>query len=132
MLLVTYFLFTASNAPTISGITAVGSDRFTVNWDYTNPGASLQQATEYRVTYSDGSGSNTTEPVANIDTKMLQITGLTSNTDYSVTVLAWKDDVISTDDSALSLVASECCYFSCYLAVLRMPDYRDAFTRNAT
>ncbi|XP_076806314.1 receptor-type tyrosine-protein phosphatase H-like isoform X2 [Clavelina lepadiformis] len=99
-------LTTASNAPTISGITTVGSDRFTVNWDYTNPAAGLQQATEYRVTYSDGSGSKQTEPVANIDTKMLQITGLTSNTDYSVTVLAWKDDVISTDDSALSLVAT--------------------------
>ncbi|CAK8684489.1 unnamed protein product [Clavelina lepadiformis] len=98
---------TAPAAPTISGITAVGSDRFTVNWDYTNPtSADFQQASEYRVTYSDGGVASQTKPVANIDTKMLQITGLTSNTDYSVTVVAWKSDVISTDDSASSPVAT--------------------------
>ncbi|XP_076804819.1 uncharacterized protein LOC143448813 [Clavelina lepadiformis] len=99
-------IYKSPAAPTISGITDVGSDRFTVNWDYTNPTtADFQQASEYRVTYSGG-GASQTKPVANIDTKMLQITGLTSNTDYSVTVVAWKSDVIFTDDSASSPVTT--------------------------
>ncbi|XP_076806385.1 receptor-type tyrosine-protein phosphatase H-like [Clavelina lepadiformis] len=98
-------LTTASAAPTISGFIDVGTNQFTFRWDYTNPAADFQQATQYRVTYSGG-GSKQTESVANINTKMLRITELTSNTDYSVTVLAWKNDVISTDDSASSPVAT--------------------------
>ncbi|CAK8684486.1 unnamed protein product [Clavelina lepadiformis] len=91
---------TAPSAPTIAGFSDVGSNQFTFRWKYTNPAPGFHQASEYRVTYSDGSGSSETEYVANIDTKTLQITGLTSNTDYSVTVLAWKNDLVSTDDSA--------------------------------
>ncbi|XP_076806417.1 fibronectin-like isoform X2 [Clavelina lepadiformis] len=100
-------LRTAAPAPSMLSFSDVGTNQFIISWEYLNPTAiGVQTTTEYRVTYSDGCGSSQTESLSDIYTYMLQITGLTSNTDYSVTILAWKSDEIFTDDSASSPVAT--------------------------
>ncbi|XP_076804781.1 fibronectin-like [Clavelina lepadiformis] len=83
-------------APSNVRITNVQSTQLDVNWDHTNDG--IQVLTEYRVLYQTA-GTTFTKDTANANTKSLTIKGLTANTDYSVTVIGWKNTEIFTDES---------------------------------
>ena len=101
----------ASAAPSNVQITNVQSTQFKVHWDHANDGAHV--FTEYRVLYQTG-GTTSHQSTADATASSLTITRLTANTDYSVTVVGWKDSTIFggeifTDESdPPALVASEC------------------------
>ncbi|CAK8684512.1 unnamed protein product [Clavelina lepadiformis] len=98
-------LATASAAPSNVHITNVQSTQFKVHWDHTNDG--MHKATKYKVFYQMG-GNTKTKNTVDADASSLTITGLTANTDYSVTVVGWKNSEIFTDESdPPALVASE-------------------------
>ncbi|CAK8684487.1 unnamed protein product [Clavelina lepadiformis] len=101
-------LATMPPAPSNVQVSDIKTNQFVVSWTHSNPSeynCGCHLAVAYQVTYTSNIGTSFMKQTPGLQQTLI-VDDVTTNTDYVITVVSWKNDVIFSDNSSVATTAT--------------------------